>query len=284
MMTTPSVFIDPITFKTRQFVGSGFVLQRLNDWGTLPDSKSNGASIPGAHGNFDGGEDWSSAWVGSIQGYIRGATRADAIRMRTQLNRIRNLDVLTTMTVDEGAGPTSRLVSVRRVKQGDIRNQRIIDFVVDLQADDPFRYGPAVVTSTGLPVSGGGFTWPAVWPALWGPGGDPGRLVTPNAGSQPTYSLFSITGGIAGGISLIDIQDGREIRLERTIPLGSTAWIDPKTGRAWLDVEANDISGYLTKTEWWSVPAEGSRTIQTNAIGVVTGTPIITASTKPADL
>lgn len=283
-MAGESVTIGPITFHPRQFAGSGYVIQSLKDWTTLPDSKAQSASIPGAHGNFDGGEDWSSAWVGSVEGYIRGMSRPETLQMKSRLNTIRDVNALTLMTVNEGNGPEHRYVSVRRVKQGDIRNQRFVDFAIDLQADDPFRYGPAVVVSTGLPISGGGFAWPAVWPTDWGTAGDPGRLITTNAGLQPTYSLFRITGGLGGGVSLVDIEDGQEIRLERQIPLGSTAFIDPRTGRAWLDIEENDISGYLTKSEWWSVPAEGFRTIQTNPIGLVTGTPIITALTSPANL
>jgi hypothetical protein len=281
-VTVATATLDTVTFHAGQAAGSGFFFSDLEDWYTLPDSKAADEPIPGAAGDFDGGEDWPSSALFSLSGWARGMTRHEAIQMQAQLNAVRKTSRASVLTVTDEDGPTSRTVSIRRIKWSDQKKERIVPFTIDFKADDPYRYGPALSASTGLPTSLGGYAWPAVWPSDWGVGGDPGRLVTVNDGTQDTYSLLAATGGLGGGVSIIDIEDGREIRLERVIPLGSTAYIDPTTGQAWLDTPENDISGYLTSADWWSVPALSSRTLQFNAIGAVSGTPILTAVTAPA--
>jgi hypothetical protein len=280
-VTVAVATLGPVTLHARQFLGSGYFFSDLTDWYTLPDSKAPVDPIPGAPGNFDGGEDWPAAAVFSLGGFARAGSRQEAIQMQAALNAVRSMAALTALTVADDDGPTSRLVSIQRIKWSDQKKESTVPFTIDFLAPDPFRYGTAAAVTCGLPVDGTGWQWPAVWPDDWGSGGDPGRIVTVNVGSQAAYTQLAVSGGLDGGASIINIEDGREVRLERPIPLGSTAYIDPTTGQAWLDTPSNDISGFLTVADWWQVPPNSFRTLQFNGLGTVSGTPQLTGTTAP---
>jgi hypothetical protein len=149
-------------------------------------------------------------------------------------------------------------------------------------AVDPARYGPAESVSTGIAVAGSGYTWPAVWPADWGIGGVDGRVSVTNDGSVETWPIMQVTGGLSAGVELVEVITGSRLRLDRQIPLGSTAYFNARTGRAYLDSTANDISGFMTGRDWWSVPPGATRTVQFNPLGAVTGTPVLTVTIAPA--
>lgn len=152
----------------------------------------------------------------------------------------------------------------------------------DVFAPDPRKYGPAQVVSTGLPTSGTGITYPITYPIDWGTPGDPGRVTVSNAGKQETWSLFEVAGGLGSGFELKEISSGRRLRLDRVVPLGSSVFVNPRTGRAYLDVPDNDVTGFLTVREWWSVPPGVSQEIQFSTWGTRSGVPTLTASTRPA--
>jgi len=155
-------------------------------------------------------------------------------------------------------------------------------FSFDVVAPDPRKYGPEVSVSSGLPTSGTGLTYPITYPISYGTPGDPGRVTVENPGTVETFSTFEVSGGLTGGFELKDISSGRRLRLERDVPLGSSVFLNARTGRAYLDVPANDVTGFLTVREWWSVPAGVSQDVQFSALGVVSGVPTLTARTKPA--
>lgn len=280
--------LGPVVMHGRQFTGPGFVFSKLTDWISLPDSKAPSIPIPQRHGNFDGGEDWSAAAIISVEGYIRGLTRAQAIQMQSELKRVRSLASLSTMRLDDpadAAGPTSRQVSVKRVKVSDIRNHRHVPFTIDVESPDPFRYGETVQSGpVGLPSLSGGLVFPLVFPLDFAVTGELGRIITPNAGEQPTASIFRVTGGLSGGFTLQSIEDGKIIRFEFPIGVDESVTIDTATGLAYLGSEDNNLSGFLTRSEFWEVPAADFSTVQFTGLGDVTGTPTLTGFTAPAYL
>jgi len=186
------------------------------------------------------------------------------------------------MTVTDELGPTFRDVRVRLFKPGDVIGSRF-EFAIDTHSRDPRRYGPEVPKSTDLPVAGGGIVWPLTWPLTWQGGGSDGRVTASNEeGTVETYSMLEVTGGLETGFSLVEVGTNKEIRFERVIPLGSTVYLNPRTGRVWIDHVDNDVSGFLTRDDWWSIPAGQTSVIQFNSLGAFTGSPTLTARTSPA--
>ncbi|MGG7510959.1 hypothetical protein [Plantibacter sp. YIM 135249] len=164
-----------------------------------------------------------------------------------------------------------------------IQQDGVAEFTIPLLARDPRKYGPAEVAGPmGVPTAGVGILSPITSPVTTGAPGNSGQVVTTNTGRAETWSVIDITGGLSGGFELT-CSTGAIVRFERVIPNGSTVHVDLKRMTAVLDGQ-NSVGSYLTRRESWSVPPGGSRTIQFNPLGVVTGTPTITAYTSPAYL
>lgn len=253
----------------------------FSDWYSLPDSKEQPRDRPVADGAFGIDRDWRSALPMSLSGWYRGS---DWLATMNGLRRALADGAGVTVSVTDDDGPTSRTASVRRFKPQPNPAAKSFLFVAELLALDPNRYGATVAPSTGLPTSGSGYVWPALWPADWGSGGNPGRVVAENAGDMTTHPLLEVTGGMAAGVELVEITTGSYLRVERDIPATSTLFFDVRTGSAYLDIPANDVSSMLTRRDWqgFSIPGRGSRTIQLNALGATSGTPRLTVRYAPA--
>lgn len=114
----------------------------------------------------------------------------------------------------------------------------------------------------------------------WGTPGVSGRVMAANPGTAETTSILEVTGGLSGGFQLTWVPTGQRIRFQRPIDPTETVRIDPRTGR--VTVNGSDVTGFLTVSEWWTVPAKRSAEIQFTPLGTVTGTPTFTALTAPA--
>lgn len=281
------VDLNGLTMRPRPTEGEidpgGFYFTTLTDWYTLPDSKASIRERAQADGAFNIDRDWRQSAAPSIEGIYLGATDVDTTQAKRRLRASWGTGTQGLMTVTDPNGPTSRAVSIRDVKVPDDHGRRYFTFSVDMVAPDPNRYGPVVSTSAGLPVAGTGYIWAAVWPADWGGGaGDSGRVTITNEGDASTWPLILVGGGLDSGVEIVETTSGSTLRLERVIPQASTVYFDSRTGRVYLDTTDNDITGFLTRREWWSVPAGATRIVQFNGLGAVTGIPVLTVQMAPA--
>jgi hypothetical protein len=189
------------------------------------------------------------------------------------------------ITVTDYAGEVRSATGVMR---GQVKVRHLDDvtceFSMVIECPDPFKYGPEVSVSTGLPSAAGGFSWPLKWPIGWGARGDSGRLVLPNVGRQGSWPRFTVTGGLDAGFSLTCVDTGDEIRFE--FPMAETDYVslDSATGQVWINDPGNNASGFLTRSEWFVVPAKGTRTVQFNRLGGSSGSPVLTGVVAPAYL
>lgn len=258
----------------------------LGSWYSGAESKTNineRAQGDGANG-ID--VDLRASAAFTFTGWYEGNTWADVLTMMDRFKQATITRRTIPVSVEDDLGVTSRIVSVRAAPLREDKLARAFDFAIDMHALDPLRYGPAVSVSTGLPTAGTGITYPITYPISYGVAGDPGRVTVSNPGTVDTFSLLEVTGGMSGGFELVEGTTGRTLRFERPIPDGSTIYLNPRTGRVSMD-GPSDVSRYLTRSEFWSVPAAvggvpGSRLIQFNSLGVVTGNPTLTARTAPA--
>lgn len=261
----------------------GFYFRKLKDWYSITDSKSEIRERAQADGAALVDRDWRSSSTPSFEAFYLGATVAETLMALRQFHRAVGSNRPSLMTVTDELGPTSRTVSVRSAPVPDMIGQPYFSVPIDM-VGDAHRLGPAVQAGpVGLPVAGGGLVWPITWPPNWGTGGAPSRITTVNDGDETTWSMLQVTGGLEGGFELTETATGRVLRFERVVPEGSTVFMNPRTGRVYIDVPGNDVTTpFLTRREWWSVPAQGFRTIQFTAIGASSGTPTLTAFTSPA--
>lgn len=144
---------------------------------------------------------------------------------------------------------------------------------------------PGFYMTTGLQQDANGLYVPLTTGSTpywdWGTEGVSGRVSASNTGTADTYSTFEVTGGLSGGFMLTWVPTGAEIRFVRPILTGSTVFLNPRTGRASIDGQS-DVSGFLTKSEWWPVLPGEVGEVQFTPLGVTSGTPTLTVRTAAA--
>ena len=260
---------------------TGFTIGRLKGWWDAAPMRLNQNERPQADGNFGSAKNWRGARAISQQGAYVGVSMADTYAAMEQISAVQSSGVPSPFRVNEPSGAKQCVVSLAN---GPMLPDQIytpyFTYAFDVVAADPLKYGDPLTVSTGLPTSGGGIAYPVTYPIDYGTPGNPGRITVSNPGTADTHPLLEVTGGMSGGFELTEVSTGRVLRFERPIPLGSTVYLNPRTGRVSLD-GPSDVSGFLTRADWWSVPAGGTREIQFNSIGAVTGSPTLTARTAP---
>jgi hypothetical protein len=256
----------------------------LPGWDDSADVKRNLNRRSQGHGVFGQDPVYDDAKFFTVVGRKIDPVNPDAITaLRSTLMRLKQLSPGWAVTITDGdVGPRTAYVELAGKISFDTSQADVVaDFSIPLMMKDPHSYGPTITKATGLPTSGGGIEFPITFPLDFHEAGTSGRIITTNLGETETVSTLSVSGGLSGGFSLICIELGFEIRLEREIPAGSVVTVDMRTGQAFID-DQSPVSGFLTSRQWWTNPPGETRTIQFTSIGSVTGTPILTAYTAPA--
>lgn len=263
---------------------SGYGISRLRGWWDAAPARGGDVSDrPNEDGQFDEDRFYRGARVVSLEGSWRGDSILAAYQAREDLSALQADGIPAQFAVTDPLGlkwVTGRLATAPEVD--DVIVGPYFKFAFDVVARDPRKYGPEVVDSTGLPTSGSGLVYPVTYPIDWGTPGDDGRATVENAGRFTSWPVLEVTGGLSSGVELVEISTGSILRLDRVVPEGSTVVFDARRGRAYLDVPSNDVTGFLSRREWWPVPAAQSRTVQINALGVPSGTPTLTVRVSPA--
>lgn len=283
-MTTAS--FGGLTFDDEAW--TGFKLSKLVGWYDAAPARYETSQRPQAHGSFRPGTIYRDPRVVSVEGSWSGDTLAEAYAARNKLAALQADGRESTFTVTDPGGVSSITAGVSTAPtMDDGLYQPFFKFAFDVIAADPFRYGATVTTTTGPPTASSGLVWPLGTTAGkffdWGTAGASGRALASNPGTATTHTVMQVTGGLSGGFELVWVPTGQRLRFERPVDAGSTVTLNPRTGRATID-GASDVTGYLTQSQWWSVPAGTSGEIQFTPIGSTTGTPTLTALTAPAHI
>lgn len=278
-----------LTINGLQFSGdvgssNGFYFNGLEDWFSLTDSKSELTERPQADGAFGIGHDYRQSAVLSFTGFYRGADRASTIAAKHVLTGTLGGGQPKLAVLTDVDGSTHRIVSIRSAPITDNRDSLVFTFSVVMTATDPLCYGDSISVSTGIPMSGGGLIFPlGSTDAYWdfGEDGASGRVLVSNPGTAATFPSLSVSGGLGSGFVVTDVATGESVPFYRPIPEGSTVTVNQRTGRASIDGQS-DVSGFLVRAEFFSIPAGESHQIQFAPLGVVSGSPQLTVSTAPA--
>jgi hypothetical protein len=278
------VTFEGITFDgTGGDAGGGWHLARLTGWYDAAPSRVELRDRPQADGSFGVSRYFRGSRVVSVEGSYSGSSIEDAYAARDQLSALQASGVPSLFVVEDPLGSrTAEAVLAKAPTADDGLFSPFFQFAFDVVAMNPKRYGPAVVTTTGLPSSLDGIDYPIGYVIDYGVPGDSGRLTVSNPGRADTEPMLEVTGGLGGGFELTDVFTGRVLRYVEAVPLGSTVYLNPRTGIVYIDAPTNDKSRALVRREWFALPAGETHEIQFNAIGSVSGTPTLTARTSPA--
>lgn len=264
--------------------GRGWVFADLVDWYTVPDSKAPNDPVPQGHGSFDPGIDYRSAATPSFTaGYI-GDSVAECLAAVESFTAIATPQTIQIMRVTDALRATNRQVSVRHIAVPDFfgYDSYEVHFAVDVLAWDPVRYSDAVTASTGLPTAGGGLQYPLGSPSgslYYGAVGGLGRVTLTNSGTADTWPMFTVTGQLDAGFYIQRLDTSDTLRYDRVVPAGTTISIDCATGEVLID-GVSDGSTYLTRSDFFAIPAGASIDVQFNAVSTSSGTPSMTAHSR----
>jgi len=264
---------------------TGWYFAELIDWYAITPSKSDVNERQQAHGAFGVAHDWRMSAALSAKLTYLGSDHDDAVRATNEFNGVMNTGRRVTMTFDDGGIVTSRAVSVRGAKPNDTHGGAEVVVPVNVIAPDPRRYAPEVVTVATVPLSGGGLLFPlgTTSSKYWdfGADGSSGRALATNTGEADTFPSLLVTGGLELGFIITDVTTGQVVRFDRPIPVGSSVLVNQRTGRASIDGQS-DVSGFLTRREFFSIGPHETHQIQFAPLGAVTGTPQLSVLTAPA--
>lgn len=254
----------------------GFALEILSGWQTPAPPRVKLNLRPQAHGSFSPGVTYRDTKIVTVAGSFTGDTIEQAYAAMEQIAGLgSDGDSFTLRYVNELGAKTMTVWLANAPDLPDVLWTPYFRFAFEVVAIDPRKYDDASPVSTELPSAAGGASWPVGWPVSWGAVGSLGRVTSTNMGTAPSVPLFQISGGLPNGFLLAEVGTGQEVRFEGAIPLGSTLYLNPRTGSASLDNQA-DRSGLLTRSEWWSVPPGGTSSVQFTTLGAVVGTPLLT--------
>lgn len=258
----------------------------LTGWDEPPDSRLAFTPRVAANGSFDApvyDDVRTISWMGLLLAPDRATREATKLTLQRVARALR--DGADLIGHDEDGDLT---VHAKRSPGWKIApfGPLGLQYQAQVTCPDPYRYGPLVTASTGLPSPGGGMVFPlfdGTGKLEFGNPGDLGQLTLSNPGTTDAYLTFTITGPVLGGFSLTDVGSGRQIAYGGDVASGATVVVvDSATGRVTLN--GSDRTGELTARQWWSVPAGGSSTVQFATFGASGQTGSLTASLAPTYL
>ena len=264
--------------------GVRWTMTGLTGWDEPPDARQAFTPRIAANGSFDApvyDDTRTISWMGVLRAPDRATREAMKLTLASVARALR--DGADLVGHDEDG---DRTVHAKRSPGWKIApfGPLGLQYQAVVACPDPYKYGPAVTQSTGLPTRPpAGLAFPlftTVGVLDFGLPGTTGQVTLSNPGTTEAFLTFTITGPVLGGFNLTDVGSGRSITYAGDVPTGGTVLIvDSATGRATLN--GADRSGELTTKQWWSVPAGGSSTIQFSTLGAAGQTGTMSASLSP---
>lgn len=231
----------------------GLIWVDLEGWWGLPDSRGEGDPIPGGHGRFKRRDVLREARVLTLKGHIYAASNRELVAVRDRLEAALSAGSGVMRVATSGSGVWERWVEIDTLAIAPDHGRHETEFVVDMIAPDPRRYGPVLrVGPAGLPTSQGGVRFPQRTPFNFGTVQSGGRLLIPNAGSIPIMPLIIVEGGFES-VTVTDITAGRRLRLDWPVQEGMSVYLDSGARRA--ELGSSEVTRWLTRREWFTIPA-----------------------------
>lgn len=117
----------------------------------------------------------------------------------------------------------------------------------------------------------------------WGTVGETGQVAVTNVGNASSSPVISVgAGGIFGsGFRVTEIETGRELTYPERTAVGQVVTFMSRTQRALLN--GGDVTGSMSRRQWFEIPAGESRTYQVDPLGSVAGAPTYTVAFAPAN-
>lgn len=261
----------------------------LDRWYAQAEADPDVNRRPNAHGAFNLGQIFTGEHRPILSGQYFGTSQVDALTARDRLASLFNDGKPVAMRVTDDLRATTREVWLVTREAPFTHDFTHFDFDIVFVAPDPRRYSAALVAMDGMPSAGSGLVWDLGTAGSglyfdWGTGGVLGQVSLANPGQAATFPRIEVggPGGFDAGFRITEIETGREIVFVRPTNDGEIIVFDSRTQRATISNGGGDVTGSMTKRQWFVIPAGASRRYQINPLGGVTGAPTITLYAAPA--
>lgn len=225
----------------------------------------------------------------SLTGWCVAESAVQRSRAENRLQAIcPDPEITYRMDVTEEDGTRYRFVELENV---DIRRfeELTFQFTIQLAAQDPMKYDTGLLSaSVGLPSGGSlgldwanptGLDWADPTGLDWGVSGANGVMSLANSGKAPAWPTFTIAAGANALVNpvITEQSTGRQLRYTGTLAAGETLVIDTNPfARTVLLGGVADRRPFLTRAEWFPIPANGS-TAAVFTADVFSATALLTA-------
>lgn len=253
-----------LTFPGAKTDGAPWIAD-LDGWEGLPDTRSDAADRPGAHGSFDTPV-LASARMVTASGLCTTASERDELLLALQAAMTLHADPepLTITAAGRTLTARARLTRAKPTLTGGRWGNGIFGWAAQWRCADPYRYGPTQTETTGLPMDAGGLRYPLYTDGAgtdvgfldYGDYGTEGTVTVTNPGSAEGWARFSVDGPAPGGFTIVETTTHRRLIYTGAIAASSTVSIDSASGLVALDGVPRP--NQLVFREWTPVPPGGS--------------------------
>jgi hypothetical protein len=254
----------------------------ITGWEGTPPARVDDVARPNAHGSFDAPA-WSGPRTVVVEGYCISPEERSALL--GELGRSMALegdeDARDLVVAFAGRTLTAHARLTRYGTTLKLWGVGHFGWQAEWWCGDPFRYGAESTLSTTLPEDVGALEFPLFDGTglleFGGTLGTTGRLTLTNPGSAPSWPALEAMGPLPSGFEVVEVASGKRLRWPRDVATGSVISLDSRTGSVSIDGTPG-YEGYLTRRQWWSVPAGGESTVQFVALGSPDPTALLTAT------
>lgn len=259
--------------------GVAWILEEFN-WEDSPSSSAETTQRSGGNGGTSS-QGFYTPMVYTLKGTIMAPTAALCVAARNTLSSAVTLDLFQLTVGDSG------LIQHSMVKRQDqIIWERINPtdrtFSIQVVAPDPRKFGDLTTTSTRLPFSEGGLTFPITFPITFTGVSGTGVVRVNNPGNTQAPVWLRIDGPIpAGGWTVTHIGKKQSLTFSTALALEAGEFVTVDMDRREVLAQGQaPRSGYVTSRGWFSLDP-GDNDIAFSAQNY-SSTASLTVSTKPA--
>lgn len=275
----PPVSVNSITMNTVDSSGIQWVLSDLQGWGS-PGSTAQ--ATPRARGR---GSTMSEAFLKHRTMVGTGAILVTDPALLTsaidQLIAAVDLNPFNIIVAEPGL---TRSISVQR--QDDVLPKKLSPYAAEFSfqviAKDPIKYGDLVTTTTLLPSSTGGRTYPATYPITYTGVSNTGVVRINNAGNTQAPVWLRIDGPIpAGGWTVTHVGKKQSLSFASSLALAAGEFVTVDMDRREILAQGQSArAGYVTSRGWFTLDP-GANDIAFSAANY-SPTALLTVTTKPS--
>lgn len=260
--------------------GVRWSLTTFEGWDGSPSPTLNLTQKARGHGATES-ESFLTARVMTLGGLIHGADIAAIEAAFDRLNAAVALEPFEILVLESGRIRSS---TVRR--QGEViptwHSDKLAEYSILISAKDPRKFGDLITTTTRLPFSEGGLTFPVTFPITFTGSSGSGVVRINNPGNTQAPVWLRIDGPIlAGGWTVAHLGKKQSLTFATALALGSGEFVT-------VDMDKREVlaqgqaarSGYVTSRGWFTLDP-GDNDIAFSAANY-SPTALLTVTTKPS--